>query len=268
MTSIIKRNVIGVDISVLDYPKAVQKILSCAHTRCRCTTTALAVHGLISGALDDSHRFRLNAFDLVVPDGQPVRWALNLLYNTNLKDRVYGPKLTLLVCKEAAKLDIPVFFYGSRSLVLESLCRQLQDLCPGLKIAGTLPSEFRRLNIAERGAIVRRIKKSGAQILFVGLGCPRQEVFTYEMGAHLAMPILAVGAAFDYHAGVLKEPPELIQQIGLQWLYRLLQEPRRLWRRYLITNSQFLALLLLQWLRLWDPKQKEAKAPTAEVLYG
>src|SRR6202020_2446408 len=127
-------------------------------------------------------------------------------------------------------------FYGCSQKVLGQLCVRLPQLCPGLEIAGVQPSEFRQLSEEEQKPTPNRIRNSGAKILFVGLGCPRQEVFTYEMSKHLSMPMLAVGAAFDYHAGLLQQPPQLLQRYGLQWLYRLCQEPRRLWRRYLYTN--------------------------------
>jgi exopolysaccharide biosynthesis WecB/TagA/CpsF family protein len=263
-----KKNLLGVAISAIDYEYAVAKIIEDAQRGRRCATTALAVHGVITGALDRAHRYRLNAFDLVTPDGQPVRWALNLLYGTKLDDRVYGPTMTLKVCKQAAALGIPVYFYGSSQQVLDALCARLPEICPGLKIAGAHPSEFRRISAEEQGLAADRIRDSRAQIVFVGLGCPRQEVFTYEMSRRLSMPMLAVGAAFDYHAGLLQEPPAIVQKYGLQWLYRLAQDPRRLWRRYVFTNSQFVGLFLAQWLRLWRPQLKDCDQPLTELRFG
>ncbi len=263
-----KKNLLGVAISAVDYEYAVTRILSDAKTGRRCATTALAVHGVITGALDRVHRYRLNTFDLVTPDGQPVRWALNLLHGTRLKDRVYGPKMTLMVCQQAALQTVPIYLYGSKPEVLEKLSERLKHLCPGLLIAGAHPSKFRLLTAEEQLRAAERIRESGARILFVGLGCPRQEVFTYELSRSLNMPVLAVGAAFDYHSGLLDEPPELLQRFGLQWLYRLAQEPGRLWRRYLITNSQFVALLLAQWLRIWRPKLSDVDPPVADVRFG
>ena len=263
-----RRNLLGIAISAVDYEYAVDKIIEDAKAGRRCATTALAVHGVITGALDRAHRYRLNTFDLVTPDGQPVRWALNLLYGTKLNDRVYGPTMTLKVCKEAALQGIPVYFYGSSQQVLDKLCARLPEMCPGLKIAGAHPSEFRKLSAEEQKLAADRIRESGAKIVFVGLGCPRQEVFTYEMSTQLSMPMLAVGAAFDYHAGLLEEPPAVLQRFGLQWLYRLAQEPGRLWRRYLFTNSQFVGLFLAQWLRLWRPELADCDPPLAEVRFG
>ena len=263
-----KKNVLGVGISAVDYEYAVSRVIADAKAGRRCRTTALAVHGVITGALDRVHRYRLNQFELVTPDGQPVRWALNRLYGSGLRDRVYGPKMTFMVCQKAAVEGISVYFYGSKPEVLEALCRRLQELCPGLKIAGAEPSRFRLLTDLEQRKTAERIRDSGAQILFVGLGCPRQEVFAYEMGELLPMPILAVGAAFDYYAGLLEEPPEFLQRVGLQWLYRLVQEPGRLWKRYLFTNSQYVGLLVAQWMRLWKPRLENCEAPKEDVRFG
>jgi N-acetylglucosaminyldiphosphoundecaprenol N-acetyl-beta-D-mannosaminyltransferase len=263
-----KKNVLGVGISALDYESAIDRIMSDAKAGRRCATTALAVHGLITGALEPAHRHRLNSFDLVTPDGQPVRWALNLLYGTKLADRVYGPNLTLQLCQEAARQGISVYFYGSRTEVIEKLCDRMQAMCPGLKIAGAQCSEFRTISAREQMAMVERIRSSEAQILFVGLGCPRQEVFTYEMSQYLNMPVLAVGAAFDYHSGLLQEPPQFLQEAGLQWLYRLCQDPGRLWRRYLFTNTQFVAMFLAQWLRVWRPSLNDTQVPLTDVRFG
>jgi N-acetylglucosaminyldiphosphoundecaprenol N-acetyl-beta-D-mannosaminyltransferase len=263
-----KRNILGVLINAIDYEAAVTRILAAAVEGHRCTTSALAVHGVMTGVLDRRHRHRLNHLDLVVPDGQPVRWAVNALYSAKLGDRVYGPKLTLLLCRAAAETGIPVFFYGSRQEVVHKLCDRMRELCPGLVVAGSQPSQFRRLEPDEQTELVETVRASGARIVFVGLGCPRQEVFAYEMGSRLNLPLIAVGAAFDYYSGLLREPPEAVQRAGLQWLYRLIQEPRRLWRRYLVQNTQFVALFGLQALGLWRPDPAHCEEPPAELLYG
>ena len=263
-----KHNVIGINVSALDYEQAVARIIGSAKAGKACATTALAVHGLVTGSRNPEHRHRLNRFDLVVPDGQPVRWALSLLYRINLPDRVYGPKLTLLLCQAAAKEGVAVFFYGSTQVVIDNLCSRMRALCPGLQIAGATASEYRRLTSSERDVLLNRIRSSGARLLFAGLGCPRQEVFAYEMSRNLSLPIVAVGAAFDYYSGLLREPPQFIQRAGLQWLYRLLQEPRRLWKRYLVTNSQFLILLCLQVVGLWRPDPLRSQEPATELRFG
>jgi N-acetylglucosaminyldiphosphoundecaprenol N-acetyl-beta-D-mannosaminyltransferase len=263
-----KHSLLGVQIDAIDYDSAVTRVIESARQGRRCTVGALAVHGVMTGSSDLVQRYRLNNLDLAVPDGQPVRWALNALYGTKLQDRVYGPKLTLLVCLEAARAGIPIFFYGSRAEVVPKLAARMIELCPGLQVAGYEASRFKRLTSAERQSLVERITDSGAKILFVGLGCPRQEVFAYEMGEQLPIPILAVGAAFDYHSGSLSEPPEFVQRAGLQWLYRLAQEPQRLWRRYLVLNVQFIVGFVLQFLRFRVAEPSNAERPSAEMYYG
>ena len=263
-----KFNLLGVLIDATTYQAAVERIMTAAEAGRGLSVTALAVHGVMTGVGDAEHRHRLNEFDLVTPDGQPVRWGLNLLHGAGLDDRVYGPTLTLKVCEEAAARGVPVYFYGSRPEVLEKLTQNLEARFPGFEVAGSEPSKFRQTTPREKDEIAERIRDSGAQIVFVGLGCPRQEVFAYEYKDALRMPVIAVGAAFDYHAGLLEEPPAWMQRRGLQWFYRLLQDPRRLWKRYLILNTQFVTLFTLQWLGLWRPEVTDTEAPKAEVLYG
>jgi len=268
MVNLGPKNVLGVGVGAVDYEYAVSEILACAREGRRCTVSALAVHGVMTGVLDKTHRYRLNHLDLVTPDGQPVRWALNILHHAGLADRVSGPNLTPLVCAAAAREGVAIYLYGSTEEVLASLRANLQRSFPGLAIAGWEASRFRKLTAGEQTDLAGRIQVSGAKVLFVGLGCPRQEVFAYEMGKRLAMPILAVGAAFDYHAGFLSDTPALMQRMGLQWLHRLAQEPRRLWRRYLVTNTQFIFLFCAQWLHLWTPDLADTIEPGADLRFG
>lgn len=263
-----KQNVLGVLIDAVDYERAVERIVRAAEAKMPLSVSALAVHGVMTGVLDSAHRHRLNTLDLIVPDGQPVRWALNWLHRTQLPDRVYGPTLMLKVCKAAATAGLPVFLFGGSSEMLDRLSANLLEWFPSLQIAGKKPSKFRRLTSEERDATVAMIRESGAAITLVGLGCPRQEVWAYEFRDALSMPVLAVGAAFNFHAGLLPQAPPALQKRGLEWLYRLVQEPRRLWRRYLFLNPLYLALLALQAARLrtFDPQQ--TIPPNEELLYG
>lgn len=263
-----KRNLLGVLVDAVDYETAVYNIITAAKQGKSLGVTALAVHGVMSGVINSVHRHRLNRLDLVVPDGQPVRWALNLLYRSGLEDRVYGPRLTIEVCSAATRERLPVYFYGSRQEVLERLVANLKSRFPQLVAAGVEPSKFRTTTEREKEDIVARIRSSRAKITFVGLGCPRQEVFIYEYREALSMPVVAVGAAFDYHAGLLTEPPPLVQRMGLQWADRLLREPRRLWKRYILLGPAFVALLVAQALGLWKPDPWNTQPPSTEVRYG
>jgi N-acetylglucosaminyldiphosphoundecaprenol N-acetyl-beta-D-mannosaminyltransferase len=262
-----KRNVLGILIDAADYEGACAAIFAAAEKRQSLTVTALAVHGLMTGALDRQHQFRLNHFDLLLPDGQPVRWVLNLLHRAGLSDRVYGPNLTARICAGAAEKGIPLYFYGTTPETLSLLKKALVEKFPGIIIAGMEPSRFRRLTLAEKKDVAERITASGAQLVFVGLGCPRQEAFAFEFRDLLPMPILAVGAAFPFLAGRLPQAPLWMQNAGLEWLFRLVVEPRRLWRRYLLLNPAYLCLVALQALRLFR-FPTEGQAPTSELLYG
>lgn len=263
-----KQNVLGVGINAVDYESAVQKVISAAQNRRPLTVTALAVHGVMTGALDAEHRHRLNELDLVVPDGQPVRWAMRWLYGITLPDRVYGPTLTLKVCERAAQEGLSVYLYGSRQEVLETLAANLRAKFPAIQIAGMQPSRFRQVSAAEQAEIAQTIRDSGASLVLVGLGCPRQETWVYENRELISMPLLAVGAAFDFHAGNLPQAPAWLQNRGLEWLFRLVQEPRRLWKRYLYLNPLYLTLLLLQLLKVRVVALQETVPPHEQMRYG
>jgi len=226
------------------------------------------VHGVMTGALDEAHRYRLNEFDLICPDGQPVRWALRWLYGVKLPERVYGPKLMLDVCEAAAKEGLSIFLLGGSNELLDILSANLLKQFPTLQIAGRRASAFRKLDDTEWKEMVAEVRSSGASILFVGLGCPRQEIFTYEVRNEVSIPSLAVGAAFNFHSGLLPQAPPLMQRYGLEWLFRLIQEPRRLWRRYLLLNPAYLTLLGLQKLRFYRIDSAQLKPPQSQVLYG
>jgi exopolysaccharide biosynthesis WecB/TagA/CpsF family protein len=263
-----KRNILGVQISAIDYEAAVETIIAAAEDHQRLTVSALAVHGVMTGVLDPVHQLRLNHLDLVVPDGQPVRWALQLLHGIRLPDRVYGPTLTLKVCEAAAARGLSVFFYGSRPAVLEALVSNLRGRVPGLRIAGSEPSRFRCLSEHEQHELADRISRSGASVVFVGLGCPRQEVWVYELGHVLPLPLIAVGAAFDFHAGMLRQAPPRWQRAGLEWLFRLICEPRRLWRRYVYLNPAYMFLVLVQALGVRSFRPRTASPAPEFIRYG
>ena len=261
-----KRSVLGVLVDAVDYEAALSRIVDAASQRRSYTVSALAVHGVMTGVQSAVHKFRLNSFDLVVPDGQPVRWALNAIHRTRLPDRVFGTKLALRTLEIAASEGLPVYFYGTTRSILAKLIPRLKQRYSSLTVAGAEPSKFRTLDLNERLALAERIRKSGTAITFVGLGCPRQEVFVYEMKGLLPMPVLAVGAAFAFIAGELAQAPAFMQRNGLEWLFRLGQEPRRLWRRYLLLNPYYLFLLAGQFLGM--RYSTEGRKPAREVGYG
>lgn len=227
----------------MDYEAAVEKVIAAAVDGRAMTATCTAVHGVMVGALDAAHRYRLNSFDMIVPDGQPVRWALRWRHGVDLADRVRGVDFMLALCERAAAVGIPVFLYGSRAEILAPLVANLRRRYPALSIAGTRPSAFRAVTDEEQIEIAAEIRTSGARLVFAGLGCPRQEVWAYENSRLLPMPIVGIGSAFDSNAGALPAPPAWMQRSGLEWVFRLCRDPKRLWKRYLFLNPLYLLLL-------------------------
>lgn len=235
-----KVDLFGVHYSIADYESAVQIIRSNALKRVSYGVSALAVHGLMTAARDSNFRSLVNRIDMVVPDGQPVRWALNSLYRCGLADRVYGPELTIRVLAMAEENHLKVFLYGSTERTLNMLIRSINKRFPRLVICGNHVDRFRDATKHEDEMDVKEINASGAHIVLVGRGCPRQEVWVANHIGTVNAVMIAVGAAFDFIAGTVRQAPKWMQKNGLEWLYRVFQEPRRLWRRYLVTNSQFI----------------------------
>jgi exopolysaccharide biosynthesis WecB/TagA/CpsF family protein len=238
-----RHSVAGVLVSATTYDEVAGSVCEAALARRSAMVAATCAHGLTLAAADPEFRRTLNDFEIVTPDGQPVRWALNLLHGARLRERVYGPTLMLRVCEAAAAADIPVFLYGSRPEVVVRLAQRLRTRMPNLRIAGRRSPPFRPLTQEEDESDVEAIRASGAGIVFVALGCPRQEVWAHQHRERIGRPIVCVGAAFDFHAGTLRQAPEWMQARGLEWLFRLFMEPRRLWRRYVDYVPRFMVML-------------------------
>jgi N-acetylglucosaminyldiphosphoundecaprenol N-acetyl-beta-D-mannosaminyltransferase len=190
-----------------------------------------------------------NDADLVTPDGRPLLWALKAL---GVKDvsQVRGTDLMTHVIERATRENVPIGLYGGTPESLEILVEVLQARFPGIQIACRISPPFRPLTLEEDEAVTREIVASGARILFVGIGCPKQEKWMFEHKGRIPAVMLGVGAAFDFHAGRVRQAPRWTQAAGLEWLYRLLMDPRRLWKRYAKNNPRFAGLLFLQLLRL------------------
>jgi N-acetylglucosaminyldiphosphoundecaprenol N-acetyl-beta-D-mannosaminyltransferase len=233
----------GIGVSVTDYAGASAAIMDAARTRRSYAVSALATHGLTEAARDEELGKLVNSIELVTPDGQPVRWAMNMLHGTDLSERVYGPDLVAAVCASAAAERMSVYLYGSTVETCHAVAEELPRRYPGLRIAGVQPDRFREATADEDADDVQRICASGADMVLVGRGCPRQERWVAMHRGLVPVPMLAVGAAFDYIAGNINRPPPWMQRAGLEWLFRLYQEPRRLFRRYLIHNSLFCLML-------------------------
>jgi exopolysaccharide biosynthesis WecB/TagA/CpsF family protein len=235
-----KHDLFGVRVSAICYNEAADFIMQAAKQRRAMLVDHMPVHGLIEATQDSILREKINHFDIVAPDGQPVRWALNHFYHTGLADRVYGPELMIRLCARAEDEQVGIYLYGSQLHVLERLCGNLLRRFPKLRIAGYESPPFRPLTAEEDRTVVNRINESEAGLIFLGLGCPKQEHFAYDHRDSIQGVQLCVGAAFDFHAGSKKMAPAWMQRSGLEWAFRLMTEPRRLWQRYLRTNSLFI----------------------------
>jgi len=245
-----KINIVGTRVSKTSYREVVQLCLEWARTkdtqrsRYVCVTS---VHGIIASRDDAELARALKDADIVTPDGIPVVWAMRS-FGVARQERVYGPTLMLHLCEEAARSGLRIYLYGALGKTLEDLSRRLRARYAGLKIAGCYSPPFRPLTDEEENEVRGSIMASGADILFVGLSTPKQEKW---MRAHCdsipGLTMIGVGAAFDIHAGRVRQAPGWMQQRGLEWLFRLLIEPARLWRRYVLITPRFLPLWLKQW---------------------
>lgn len=244
-----KHRVLDVGVSAVTYDEAVHVILAAARERTPLTVDHMSVHGLVAARKDPAFRQILNDIDIVAPDGQPVRWALDRLHGTSLPDRVYGPELMSRLCQAAAGEDVGIYLYGGTEDSLTSLRARLAERHRGLHIAGFEAPPFRPLSPEEDRAAAERINASGAGLVFIGLGCPKQEIFAHRHRRDIHAVQLCVGAAFDFHAGRKKMAPRWMQDRGLEWVFRLASEPRRLARRYMVHNSLFVLELGRELLR-------------------
>jgi N-acetylglucosaminyldiphosphoundecaprenol N-acetyl-beta-D-mannosaminyltransferase len=242
--------ILGVPLAVSDYDEVIAWMDAMVASGARGWLTAAAVN-LVMSAHDDPATMRaVLGATLAVPDGQPLVWALRLLGNRRAT-RVYGPDLMAHHCAHAAATGTPIYLYGGRSgEALRMLRDRLNERFPGLRIAGGWSPPFRPLTPAERERAIAEIDGSGAQVVWVGTGQPKQELWMHEMRPLLQAPLLVgVGAAFDFHAGIVSQAPSWMQRSGLEWLYRLSREPRHLWRRYASQNPRFVVGFVRQYLR-------------------
>lgn len=237
-----KRILFGIDYAIVDYDKASDVIAYHAERHDSFGVSALAVHGLVTSVRETHVGDRVKRIDMVVPDGQPVRWALNSFHKVGLKDRVYGPTLTLHVLEKASEKNLNVYLYGSTEDTLKKLSAFIEKTYPGVNICGIHVDRFRDATPEEDAADIKKINEAGAHVVLVGRGCPRQEIWVSDHLGKVNAAMMAVGAAFDFHAGTLKQAPKWMQDHGLEWFYRLCKEPRRLFKRYFVTNSIFISL--------------------------
>lgn len=250
-------DVLGVGVSAINLDDAVTAIRGWTAEGRRTYVCVTGVHGVMESQDDPALRAIHNGAGLVTPDGMPLVWLLKRAGHRGA-DRVYGPDLMAAVFAATHTGDGPAhFLYGSTPEVLKRLAGTLRARFPGCRIAGMWSPPFRPLTDDETAAAVARINASGAGIVWVGLGTPKQERWMAAHRPHLTAPVLiGVGAAFDFHAGLKRQAPRIIQRSGLEWLFRLATEPRRLWRRYATNNPRFVVRIAGQLLR--RPRQPAA----------
>ena len=238
--------ILGMRVDATSYDLAVATILDWVSTRESRFVCASTVHMVMEA--HDSEEFRkiMKSADLVTPDGMPLVWTLKYFLGFPKQTRVYGPDLTLLVFEAAAKHGIPVGFIGGQPEVLDRMVANAKESYPGLPVVYQESPPFRPLTEEDHAKTIAAIQESGARIVFVGLGCPKQERWMFQMKGRLPVVMLGVGAAFDFVAGTTRQAPRWMMNMGLEWFFRVLMEPRRLWKRYFILNPRFVSLLLLQ----------------------
>lgn len=232
----------GTRIDALSWEQAIGRIVRWAQAGSSCMVCLCNVHSLVSARRDRELADALSVSDMNSPDGAPLAWLMRQR-GWPEQQRMSGPDLMWRLLGEADRLQLPVFLLGGTPQTLDKLASSLQAAFPGLRIAGVLSPPFRTLDTDDSQHIADAVKSSGARIVLVGLGCPKQEKWMASQRGQIQAVMLGVGAAFDYHAGVLPRAPLAWQRMGLEWLYRFAQEPVRLASRYLVTNTLFLLSL-------------------------
>ena len=240
---------LGIDLALSDYERTMDWMDSMVERRQRAYVIPAAVHCMMV-AHEEPETWDAVQGGLVVPDGQPLVWAMRMLGHPTAS-RVYGPELMARYCERAARTGTRMFLYGGRNQgALVQLALNLRRRYPGVKIVGGYSPPFRELDEDEIAAVTDEINRSGADVVWVGIGQPKQEKWMAGMRDRLDAPVLiGVGAAFDFHAGLVPQAPSWMQELGLEWAYRLAHEPRRLWRRYARYNPRFVAAFARQWVR-------------------
>ncbi len=239
------KDILNMHVDVTSYPDAATKVVEWASAGQSRYVCAANVHMVMESHDDPVFKQVVNGADMVTPDGMPLVWALKMM-GVQHATRVYGPDLTLHVCEMAAARSVPIALYGGTSSSLTDFVEFLERKYPSINIACTIAPPFRPLTPEEDARFTEEINASGARILFVGIGCPKQEKWMAEHKNRIHAVMLGVGAAFDFHTGRVRQAPSWMQQNGLEWLFRFLMEPRRLWKRYARHNPRFVFLFLRQ----------------------
>lgn len=237
--------ILGMRIDCTSYIAATKRVIQWAREGRSAMVCLGNVHMVMTAYDDPEFAKVVEDADLVTNDGMPLVWAMRLLGHEGL-ERVYGPHLMAFLCQSAARRGIPIGLYGGTPEVLEDLCHVLETRYPGLQIPFRVSPPFRPTTQEEDDRDLKQLRASGARLLFVGIGCPKQEFWIHRNRRRFAGPMLGVGQAFDIHSGHSRMAPRWLQNIGMEWFYRLCTEPRRLWKRYLKNNPRYVVLFVMQ----------------------
>ncbi len=243
--------ILKTNITVCDYAYILKKIDKHLKSQKRILLSPISSHSLVQAYFNSKLEQILNLFDYLLPDSHWICKSIHLLHGIRLNNRVSGPELMRRLCEIAQHKKYKIFLYGTTQNTLNLLRKKLEFLYPKLQIIGSFPSKFRDLSLKEKQEIINIIEKSRADILLIAMGSPLQEIFSYNIlygNPHIQKPIaiIPVGAAFDFISGVKPQAPKWMQESGLEWLFRLICEPKRLWKRYLIYGPIFILLVILQ----------------------
>ena len=231
--------VLGVPISAVAWNEALTTLQTWAKARESRYVCICNAHSVVMAGQDELFRRAVEAADMATPDGAPVAWMLRRL-GQRQQQRINGPDLMWRYCAQVADTGSSIYLYGSTPDTLQRLRQNLHEAFPGLTIAGQRSPPFRPLTADEDAADVASINASGAGLVWVSLGCPKQELWMAAHAGRVQAVMVGVGAAFDFHAGTVARAPDWMRRNGLEWLHRLASEPNRLWRRYLVTNVLFI----------------------------
>ncbi|RMF02676.1 MAG: glycosyltransferase [Chloroflexi bacterium] len=241
-----RANILGVGIHPITMKETVARLSGWIDARQRCYVSACTVHTVMECRRSPAMRHAVNGAGLAVPDGMPLVWLARRLSGVDVS-RVYGPDLLLEMCARSVTAGYSHYFYGGAPGVAAALAQTMQQKFPGLRVAGHYSPPYRPAHTPEEPAVIEQINTAAPDIIWVGLGTPKQDLWMADHRAALDAPVLAgVGAAFDFFTGRVAQAPRWMQRSGLEWLFRLSQEPRRLWYRYLVYNPLFVALVALQ----------------------
>lgn len=254
----IRQEILNIPIDVISWDEIISCISLWAKERSTRIICICNVHSVITAQNNTEFRASILNSDIATPDGAPLAWVIRKYGHKN-QNRINGPDLMWRYCEHIQNKEESIFIYGSSKDSLSLLIKNLLYSFPNIKIAGSFSPPYRQLTTEEDQVITNKINESGASVVWVGLGCPKQEIWMSSHYNKIHAVMIGVGAAFDYHAGTIKRAPIWMQRYGMEWFFRMISEPKRLMRRYIVTNSLFIVGISLQLFKHKVLKYKKSK---------